>query len=66
MHSFESVSSDGCARPVQYCVTVGQETPIARAISVLLFPEFSISYFKFCDIFCESGFSVIIILLGNT
>lgn len=60
LQSFDKVSSEGCICPVQYCVTVGQETPIARAISVFVLPERSISYFKFCDISCDNVCSITI------
>lgn len=43
VHSLESVASDGCILPDKYCDTVGLDTPIARAISVLDLPEFNIS-----------------------
>lgn len=47
MHSFDKVASVGCARPEQYCDTVGLEIPSAFAISDLLFPEDSISRLMF-------------------
>ncbi len=53
VHNFDSVASVGCALPDKYCETVGQETPIAFAISVLLLPDISIS----CLIFSEMSLS---------
>ncbi len=47
LHSFDKVASVGCARPEQYCDTVGLEIPSAFAISDLLFPEDSISRLMF-------------------
>ena len=42
-HNFDKVESEGCIRPDKYCEMVGFDTPNAFAISVLVFPEFSIS-----------------------
>ena len=53
-------------RPEMYCEMVGLETPIARAISLLLLPEFSISALIFWLIIvfkslfdCKLFFSII-------
>lgn len=43
LHSFANVESDGIIRPERYCETVGFDTPIAFAISLLDFPDNSIS-----------------------
>ena len=45
LHSFANVESDGIIRPERYCETVGFDTPIAFAISLLDFPDNSISSF---------------------
>ena len=42
-HKRESVASEGCALPDKYCETVGMLTPMALAISDLVFPEVTIS-----------------------
>ena len=47
VHILERVDNEGCILPDKYCEIVGQDTPIAFAISVLLFPDCSISSFKF-------------------
>ena len=62
VHNFDNVANEGCMRPDKYCDTVGLETPIALAISVLVFPDCSISCFKFLLII-SSKESFIIILL---
>lgn len=61
LQSFESVASEGCIRPDKYCDIVGLETPIALAISVFVFPDCSISCFKFLLII-SSNESFIILL----
>ena len=42
-------------RPDKYCEMVGRDTPIALAISVFVFPDCSISCFKFWLIILESN-----------
>ena len=46
VHNLDRVAKEGCILPDKYCETVGLDTPIARAISVFVFPECSISCFK--------------------
>ncbi len=58
LHSLARVARVGCMRPVQYCVTVGLETPNALAISVFVFPEFSISFLIFADIIWSNELSI--------
>lgn len=62
--SFESVASEGCALPEQYCDIVGLDTPNAFAISVLAIPEVSISRLIFSEIISVKFFVFIITLLG--
>ena len=64
LHSLESTASVGCIRPETYCDTVGFDTPMALAISVLVLPEVSISLLRFSLICSSNGF--IRIILGNT
>lgn len=60
-HNFESVASEGCIRPDKYCETVGLETPMALAISVFVFPDCSISCFKFLLIISSKEFFIILL-----
>ncbi len=41
------MASVGCMRPETYCETVGRDTPNARALSLLVSPEVSISRLMF-------------------
>ncbi len=61
LHSLESVASVGWMRPDKYCETVGQETPIARAISVFVFPDCSISSFKFLLMISSNVISILLL-----
>ncbi len=45
-HSFANVVSEGMICPEIYWDIVGLDTPIALAISLFVFPENSISFFK--------------------
>lgn len=46
VQSLDNVEREGCILPDRYCEMVGFDTPIALAISVFVFPEVSISYFR--------------------
>ena len=61
----ERVANVGCIRPETYCDTVGLDTPIALAISVLLLPDVTISLRRF-SLICSSRDLIVIIILGNT
>ena len=58
LQSLERVASVGWILPDKYCEMVGQETPIAFAISVLVFPDCSISSFKFLLIISSKFISI--------
>lgn len=61
VHNLESVASEGCIRPDKYWETVGQETPIAFAISVFVFPDCSISAFKFLLMISSNVISIFLL-----
>ena len=58
VHNFERVDSEGCILPDKYCEMVGQDTPIAFAISVFVFPDCSISSLKFLLIISSKLISI--------
>ena len=64
LQSRESEASVGCARPEQYCETVGLDMPKAFAISVLLLPDDSISRLMFSLILYESKSAIAIFYLA--
>ena len=59
LHSFDKVDKEGCILPDKYCEIVGLDTPIAFAISVFVFPDCSISSFKFLLIISSKFISII-------
>ncbi len=61
MHNLESVDKEGCILPDIYCEIVGQDTPIAFAISVFVFPDCSISSFKFLLMISSKVISILLL-----
>ena len=55
---FDKVDKEGCILPDKYCEIVGLDTPIAFAISVFVFPDCSISSFKFLLIIWSKFISI--------